>query len=317
MPAAGLRAPTHLTGDAAVAWIAGRQHGVVAGWQLADCGLTPAAVAHRLRRGRLHRLFRGCFAVGHEAVPEEGVVLAAVLSVGPGTVACRHSAARLLDVLPAGTAASCGLDPVHVLAVDGRHRRGRPGVASHETRCFDLRDLRWVGPVPVTSAARTVLDVAGTDDRRTAERLLAGALRSRAATEHEVRSVLARSRGHRGAGVVASLIDAGPAFDRSIAERLLLELVRRAGLPEPRTNARVAGYEVDALWPSHTVVAEFDSFTFHGDVLAFRADRRKSARLQAAGFDVVPVVWPDLCETPEMVAANLAAVLAVAARRRA
>ncbi|MDO9408421.1 hypothetical protein [Patulibacter sp.] len=169
--------------------------------------------------------------------------------------------------------------------------------------------------MPVTSAARTVLDVAGADGRRAAERMLAEVLRSRLTTEHDVRSLVSRSRGHHGVGVVTALIDAGPAFDRSLAERLLLELLRRAGLPEPRTNARAAGFEVDALWADVGLVAEFDSFTFHGDVLAFRTDRRKLARLQAAGFGVVPVLWVDLQDAPEIVVANVASALAVARER--
>jgi very-short-patch-repair endonuclease len=111
------------------------------------------------------------------------------------------------------------------------------------------------------------------------------------------------------------VLGAGPAFDRSVAERLLLELVRSAGLPEPRTNARAGEFEVDALWPDHRTVVEYDSFTFHGDRIAFRRDRRKAARLQAQGYDVVPVVWEDLRGSPQVVVATIASVLAVARER--
>jgi very-short-patch-repair endonuclease len=201
---------------------------------------------------------------------------------------------------------------VDVTAIGRRLPRHRDGLRCHETRVLDGRDLRWVGPIPTTSAARTALDLAGTDGPRTAERVLAQALRSRLTTEAEVRSLITRARGHHGVGIVARLIDTGPAFDRSEAERLLLELIRRSGLPEPRTNVRVGGYEVDALWDDLDVVVEFDSLTFHGDVLAFRRDRRKSRRLQAAGYDVVPVVWSDLQDAPELVVADISAVLAVA-----
>lgn len=197
-------------------------------------------------------------------------------------------------------------------AVRAHRARHRAGLRTHATRVLDSRELRWIGPVPATSAARTAFDVAATDGHRSAERLLAEALRSRQTTAAEVRSVVTRSRGHHGAGIVGALIDAGPAFDRSVAERLLLELLRRAGLPEPRTNVRVSGFEVDAFWEDLSVVVEFDSFTYHGDVLAFRRDRRKCARLQAAGYDVVPVVWEDLRAAPEIVVAEIASVLALA-----
>jgi very-short-patch-repair endonuclease len=161
-----------------------------------------------------------------------------------------------------------------------------------------------------------VLDVAAEEGPRTGERMLAEALRRRRATEAEVRSVVSRSFGHRGIGVVGRLIDHGAAFDRSVAERLLLELVRRAGLPEPRTNAKVGRFEVDVLWPAFDVVVEFDSFTFHGDVVAFRRDRRKTAALEAAGYVVVPVIWDDLVHRPEVVVAAMSSVLAIAGTRR-
>lgn len=312
---AGLRPPEHLGGDAAVMWIASRQHGVVTVLQLLMCGLTRSAIEHRVRRGRLFRLHRGVYAVGRADVPSEGRVLAAVLAGGPSTVASHWSAAMLHAFRPPGSPATRGLAPADVTAIGRRLPRHRHGVRCHETRRLDGRDLRWVGPVPTTSAARTVVDIAGTEGARPAERLLAHALRSRLTTEEEVRSLLTRSHGHHGAGIVARLVDTGPAFDRSLAERLLLELVRRSGLPEPLMNVRAGGFEVDALWVDLDVVVEFDSLTFHGDVLAFRRDRRKSRRLQAAGYDVVPVVWSDLQDAPEVVVADISAVLALARLR--
>ncbi len=114
---------------------------------------------------------------------------------------------------------------------------------------------------------------------------------------------------------MARVIGAGSVFARSEAERLLLELLRRAGLPQPRMNTRVGGFEVDGLWDAERTVVEFDSFTFHGDRIAVRRDRRKSARLQAQGYDVVPVIWEDLTEHPEVVVGVIASVLAVARER--
>ena len=296
-------------------WIAARQHGVVSFSQLLACGLTRKAIEHRVRRGRLFRLHRGVYAFGRADVPFEGRMLAAVLATGGASVVSHHSSALLHSILPVGSPGTTGTAPVHVTAIGTRHLRRRAGIRYHETRSLDGLDLRWVGPVPTTSAARTVLDVAAVDGPRMAERMLAQALRSEVTSATEVRSLVTRARGHHGCGIVARLIATGPAFDRSVAERLLLELVRRAGLPEPRMNARVGGYEVDAWWTDLDVVVEFDSLTFHGDVLAFRRDRGKSRRLQAAGHDVVPVVWTDLQDAPDVVVADLSAVLAVARLR--
>lgn len=242
--------------------------------------------------------------------------MAAVLAVGAGAAVSHLTAGRLLDVLPAGSAETAGRDRIDVSIVGGRNARGRDGLRLHRTTSLDGRDLRWLGPVPLTSGARTVLDIADGRDARLVERVLASVLRARHATEAEVRALLARSPGRAGLGMVASLVRSGPAFDRSVAERLLLELLLRAGLARPRMNARAGGFEVDGLWEAERVVVEFDSFTFHGDRIAFRRDRRKSARLQALGFDVVPVVWEDLTGSPEIVVAVVASVLAIARERR-
>jgi very-short-patch-repair endonuclease len=241
--------------------------------------------------------------------------MAAVLAMGPGARVSHLSAGRLLEILPAGSSPDLGAAQIDVTVAGTRTVRDRRGVQRHRSRSDDARDLRWVGALPVTSAARTVLDVAGTGAARTAERMLASALRLRRTTEGEVKGLVARSGGHPGVGVIAALLRSGPAFDRSVAERLLLELIRRAGLPEPEMNARAGGFEVDGLWARQRCVVEFDSFTFHGDRMAFRRDRRKSARLQAAGYVVVPVVWEDLQETPEVIVATVAAVLAIAGTR--
>jgi very-short-patch-repair endonuclease len=253
--------------------------------------------------------------VGHDGLGFEGRAMAAVLAMGPGARVSHFSAGRLLEILPAGSASDLGATQIDVSVVGARTVRGRAGVARHRSRSDDKRDLRWIRGLPVTSAARTVLDVAGVEGARTAERMLASALRLRRTTEGEVKGLIARSGGHPGVGVIAALLRSGPAFDRSIAERLLLEPLRRAGLPEPVMNARAGGFEVDGLWARQRCVVEFDSFTFHGDRISFRRDRRKSARLQAAGYVVVPVVWEDLHDAPEVVVANVAAVLAIAGTR--
>lgn len=315
LPVQRASSPSRSSVDHRVAVLATRQHGVISLAQLRGCGLSEDAVQHRERRGRLHRLHRGVYAVGHDGVGFEGRAMAAVLAMGPGARVSHYSAGRLLDILPAGSSSHLGLAPIDVTVAGGRTVRDRRGVARHRSRSDDARDLRWLGSLPVTSGARTVLDVAGVDGPRNAERMMASALRARLTTEPEVRGLLTRSGGHPGAGVVAALLHSGPAFDRSLAERHLLELVRRAGLPEPRMNARAGGFEVDGLWSRERCVVEFDSFTFHGDRIAFRRDRRKSARLQAAGYDVVPVVWEDLLHAPETVVAAIAGVLAIARSR--
>jgi very-short-patch-repair endonuclease len=102
----------------------------------------------------------------------------------------------------------------------------------------------------------------------------------------------------------------GPALTRSEAERLLLRLVRAAGLPPPEHNVRVGGHEPDLLWREHRLVVEVDGYTYHSGRAAFERDRVRDAELLASGFRVLRLTWRRLVEEPESVVARLAQALA-------
>jgi very-short-patch-repair endonuclease len=89
--------------------------------------------------------------------------------------------------------------------------------------------------------------------------------------------------------VLRQLVEAGRAFTRSEAELKMLRLIRSADLPTPRVNARVAGYEVDFLWPDQRLVVEVDGHAYHANRRAFERDRERDAALAAAGITVVRV----------------------------
>jgi very-short-patch-repair endonuclease len=92
----------------------------------------------------------------------------------------------------------------------------------------------------------------------------------------------------------------------------MLALVRRIGLPTPRTNVIVLGYEVDFLWPEHKLIVETDGYDAHGTRRAFERDRQRDAHLQAAGYRVIRFTWRQLEHEPEVVAARLAVAIAAA-----
>src|SRR3954467_1711036 len=87
------------TPDGRVARIAVRQHGVVTLRQLEEAGVTREATYKRARRGRLHRLHRGVYAVGHRAPSHHARWMAAVLACGEGAVLSHGSAAALWNLL--------------------------------------------------------------------------------------------------------------------------------------------------------------------------------------------------------------------------
>ena len=136
-----------------IAQIAGRQHGVISSAQLLWAGLSPASIDRRVRSGRLHRLYRGVYAVGHRKISREGKWLAAVLACGTGAVLSHESAACLWGISP-----TCPpFARVTVPTPGGRSKRR--GIVVHRSRTLGPRDTTRRKNIPVTSPARTRTDM--------------------------------------------------------------------------------------------------------------------------------------------------------------
>lgn len=165
--------------------------------------------------------------------------------------------------------------------------------------------------VPVTTASRALLDLAAELAPRELERLAAQAERAGLSDDRMLRQLLERHSRHRGASSLRDLVaaTAGPQLTRSDAEARLLELLRRAGMPRPETNVRVAGYEVDFLWRAERLVVEVDGFAFHSSARAFERDRRRDSALSAAGMRVMRITWRQLEHEGEATLVTLARVL--------
>jgi very-short-patch-repair endonuclease len=187
----------------------------------------------------------------------------------------------------------------------------RPGIVVHRTVRLDRRDRRLHGPLPLTSPARTLVDLAPSVTRDRLEQAIAQAGRRRLAREDEILAAGARAGRRRGSVVLEQLLGAGAtAYTRSAAERRLLSLIREAGLPPPRVNSRLAGLEVDFVWPRRKLVVEVDGYGYHSDRLAFENDRRRDAKLIALGYRIMRITWRQLCDEPVGVVARLATALA-------
>jgi very-short-patch-repair endonuclease len=291
--------------DRTLAGIAAGQHGLVTRRQALAAGVGPGAIRDRLRRGALHREHRGVYLVGHPVRPPLAREHGALLACGPRALVARRSAAaiwRLLEPRPA--------DAVEVLVV-GRRTRSRSGISVGHTADLTAAEVRRVDGVAVTSPARTIVDLAAGVSARELERLVHEAQVLRLASPRAVLTALDRAGPVAGAAALRALVgDDTRGVTRSEAERALLRLVLAAGLPEPRLNARVGAFMVDAWWPSRRLVVEVDGFRFHGTRRAFERDRRRDAELQAAGQRVVRVTWRQLRREPLAVAASLATLLA-------
>jgi very-short-patch-repair endonuclease len=292
-----------------VSELAGRQWGVVSLGQLRALGVGRGAVEKAVRAGRLHRLYRGVYAVGHTVLRVEGRRLAAVLACGPGAALSHRTAAAHWGLLRTDQTR------IDVTAARGRH--GAPGIRLHRTRSLDAKDTTSHRGIPTTTVHRTLLDLAAHARGGELERAVAQAERLRLYDHEAVQTLLARANGSRGAAALRIATSRQAKWTRNEWEAAFLELLRAAGLPEPEVNeafdAPEHGHcEPDYHWPAHKVIVEIDGWETHGTRSAFRNDRAKDAALTANGHRVLRFTWDD---EPEVVVRRLGKLLPSAGTR--
>jgi very-short-patch-repair endonuclease len=286
----------------AIAKIAARQRGVVSVKQLHAVGFDNAAIKRRWRAGRLHRLHRGIYLVGHAVAPEGAAEVAALLACGSGSVVSHRSAARLW-----GLPAFLGWTKPVEVTVPGRDAGKKGGIAIYPVNSIDPRDVRRADGIPATTPARTLLDLSALLPIDTIEVAYADARARGLVNEADLADVLQRNPGRRGAKALRSLLAlaVGGGVSRSEAERRMRGIMRTAALPAPKCNTRVAGFEEDFIWPEQRVIVEVDGFAFHADKRSFERDRERDARLAASGYVVIRVTWRQLVARREAVAARI------------
>jgi very-short-patch-repair endonuclease len=291
----------------ALAALAGRQHGVVAQRQLTALGFGAKTTKEWLRTGRLHRLHRETFAVGHDRVSRDGRWLAAVLACGAGALLSHRSAAAMWGLT--GRRGSV----VDVTAITGRQfRPGRDGIRLHRGRLYP-GDATERNGIPVTTVARTLFDLAEVVDIRQLRRAWEEADRLGFLRLAAIEQLCEQGYGRRALRPIRRLLGEAraPTFTRSPLEDRFAEFCREhlTDLPEPLTNVSILDHEVDAYWPSHRLVVEMDSWEFHGNRAAFESDRARDAAMQAASYRVIRLTHRRLKADPDGVTSELRAIL--------
>lgn len=287
-----------------MAELASRQHGVVARRQLAPLGVSETMVRDRLRASRLVRLHRGVYAVGHAQLRPEGRWLAAVLAAGPGATLSHRSAAALHGIRESRGA----------IDVATTRRVAVRGVLIHRTTVLTDADVTTHRGVPVTTLARTFLDLAGI---LTAEQLGKLVRETDRAGRLDARVVQTRIDGRRDAGAkalratLAEHARLATSLTLSELEDRFLALLDAHELPRPLTNHLVLGMKVDAVWPEQRLAVELDSWTYHRDRAAFEEDRARDARLAVAGWTHARFTHAQVVERPAQVVATLRNLLAL------
>jgi hypothetical protein len=296
--------------DRVIAALAERQHGVVARSQLIARRLTRSMIEERIASGHLVRLHRGVYAVGHTHLRREGHWMAAVLAVGPGAVLSHRDAAALHEVRFSNS-------PLIDVSTPGQRRV--PGVRVHGRRVLAAEDVTVVRGIPVTTVARTLVDLAAILPQDRVTKALAEADRLRKLDVRALHAALERTRGRRGPGhakLTAALDELAanePPFTRSELEDRFLALCKAHGLPRPLTNVWLGSLEVDALWPAAGLAVELDGYAGHSGRRAFQRDRDKGNDLVTEGYAVLRFTYADVTRRPAGVAARIARALTRAA----
>jgi very-short-patch-repair endonuclease len=279
---------------ARVAGLAAQHGGVVAAWQLLRLGIGKGAIDYWLRTGRLHVIHRGVYAVGPPVLTQHGRLWAALLACGPGAVLSHRSAAALWGIRQNNR------KPIDV-TVTGRTRHGRKGIDVHLVRHLDPRDVTTNDGIPVTSVARTFLDLAEAVPQNQVRRAITEADYLRLFDLKAINEVLSRSKGRRGRKPLTAALSAVVPDERtrSDLEEAFLTFCEERGIPRPKVNRGRDGKELDMLWPQDNLIVELDGYQGHRTRRAFEEDRRRDAKHLLAGLHTLRVTDRWLAREPD------------------
>jgi len=276
--------------------VAMAQAGVVSLPQLRVIGFSKQEIATLIARKRLHRYHRGVYVLGTPRINQMGRVWAAHLATG--ATPSHRAASFVHDVL------SLGRGPIHLITPT--EARSRKKLILH--RCYlDPAERTEVDGLPVTTLARTLLDLAATSED------VATALNNAQIAQvydHAETTRLANA-GRPGSQGLRTAIEnlEVPVVLRSELERRFLAFILKARLPHPQVNTRLHGYEVDFFWPHAALIVEVDGVRYHETARAKERDPVKDNALTLAGLRVLRYRWRRVTRRGAEVAAELGRAL--------
>lgn len=290
--------------------LAARQYSLAHRNQALDIGMTPRQIHERLESGLLVPVHQGVYRMAGAARTAEQDLLAACMAAGGDAVASHRSAAVLWGMR--GVQA-----PTPEITVPGTRRPMLHGPRVHRTDLLHPIDVFTRARIPVTTPARTLLDLGSVVSSLVVEPALEDALMRRLVTFHLLASTLQRlgGSGRRGAAILRALVeerDPASAPTQSVLEDRLFQVLRRAGLPDPVRQYRVAGVVLDGAYPHLRLGLEADSRIWHGGRLDVQRNSDKHNRLVAHGWRVLRFTWFDVTRQPGQVVAAVKGELALA-----
>jgi len=230
-------------------------------------------------------------------------VLAARATVGRRAVASYHSAAILhrLDLLKSrpGSVVTLTLPP------DKTWNRARPAGMIFHSAQLPPEHLTKLYNLHVTTAARTVIDLARTLPFADAVVIADSALRAEKATKTELGSVLKACPSWPGVKQARRVVEFADERAESPLESVARVVFAQFGLDPPDLQSTIftpaGAFRVDFLWTRHQVVVEADGLLKYKDGSDAISQFERDRHLRDAGYKVVHFTWKELFETPEIV----------------
>ena len=283
-----------------IEWVATERHGVASRRRLLEAGVSAGEIERRVRSGLLLVEYRGVYRVGHRAPSREARYAAAVEACGGGALLCGLAAAHLHGLVK-GSA-----PPPEVMA---RGERRIEGLVTCRSRRMDPRDATTVLAIPVTTVARTLVDLAAVLGVDALARACHEAGVLHGTTPGDVEAVLERRPASPGMRKLRRVLHGDVHVTLSRLERRFLALLRAEGLPFPVTNRVAGGRRVDCRWPERRLTIELDGYRYHRSRHAWENDRRREREARARGDEFRRYTYGDVLEDSRFMLPELRALL--------
>ncbi len=290
--------------------IAAAQYGVFTRMQARRCGLSDRQLQYRVRYGVLEQLARHVYRVRGSELTWHQRLLVACLAGGEKCLASHRAAAELH-----------GFDAVHrgliEVTVPRGTRRLNVDAIVHESLDLVPNDYTRVGPIPVTSPARTLIDLGAVARWERVEEAFDGVERDQLTDRLRVvrRHAQVRRQGRNGAGPMAVvLLNRVAVPPKYVIERRFARLLENAGLPIPEFQYEVTlpygrkAY-LDAAYPARMLGWELDGHGAHATRRQRAADNTRASALADRGWDLRRFTYEQVMDSGGMVVRTVRAAL--------
>ena len=268
--------------------------------RLLAAGLSRGEIASRVSSGALIVVHRGVYRVGHQAPSREATYLAAVEACGAGALLCGRAAAHLHRLVRG---------PAPPAEVVTRGERRIEGIRTVRCRGRASLDAAVALGIPVTTVARTLVDLAAVLGEGALARACHEAWVLHRVGPEEVGDVLARRPNSPGASKLRRILRGDVRLTLSALERRFLALLKTERLPLPVTNRPAGGRFVDCRWPARRLTVELDSYRYHGTRHAWEQDRHREREARARGDEFRRYTYRDVVEDRRYLLAELRELL--------